>query len=51
MLFQDVWNYRFAPRSNVVDVHMGRLRRKLEIPGKAELLVNVRGIGFMLDAP
>ena len=51
MLFEDVWNYRFTPRSNLVDVHMGRLRRKLDGAGEAELLSNVRGIGFMLDAP
>ena len=51
MLFEDVWNYRFTPRSNLVDVHMGRLRRKLDAADEAELLSNVRGIGFMLDAP
>ncbi len=51
MLFEDVWNYRFTPRSNLVDVHMGRLRRKLDGPDEAELLSSVRGIGFMLDAP
>ena len=51
MLFEEVWNYRFTPRSNLVDVHMGRLRRKLDGPAEPELLSNVRGIGFMLDAP
>ena len=51
MLFEDVWSYRFTPRSNLVDVHMGRLRRKLDGAGEPELLSNVRGIGFMLDAP
>ena len=51
MLFEDVWNYRFMPRSNLVDVHMGRLRRKLDGPLDVELLSNVRGIGFVLDAP
>ena len=51
MLFEDVWNYRFTPRSNLVDVHMGRLRRKLDGPHEPELLSNVRGIGFVLDAP
>lgn len=50
MLFEDVWNYRFMPNSNLVDVHMGRLRRKLDEPGERPLLHNVRGIGFMLDA-
>ena len=51
MLFEDVWNYRFTPRSNLVDVHMGRLRRKLDGLLEVELLSNVRGIGFVLDAP
>ncbi len=50
MLFQDVWNYNFMPRSNLVDVHMGRLRRKLNGPGEEDLLFNVRGIGFVLEA-
>jgi two-component system OmpR family response regulator len=50
MLFEEVWNYRFMPNSNLVDVHMGRLRRKLDEPGERPLLHNVRGIGFMLDA-
>ena len=49
MLFEDVWNYKFTPRSNLVDVHMGRLRRKLNGPGEEELLTNVRGVGFVLD--
>ncbi len=51
MLFEDVWGYSFAPRSNLVDVHMGRLRRKLDRRGEEELLSNVRGIGFVLKSP
>jgi two-component system OmpR family response regulator len=51
MLFEDVWNYHFTPRSTLVDVHMGRLRRKLDGPLEVELMSNVRGIGFVLDAP
>lgn len=51
MLFEDVWNYRFTPRSNLVDVHMGRLRRKLDGPGEPELIASVRGVGFVLEAP
>lgn len=49
MLFEEVWNYKFVPRSNLVDVHMSRLRRKLNGPGEEELISNVRGIGFILD--
>ena len=50
MLFEEVWRYNFTPRSNLVDVHMGRLRRKLSVPGEPDLLANVRGIGFVLQA-
>lgn len=51
MLFEELWNYRFVPKSNLVDVHMGRLRRKLDGPGEAPMIHNVKGIGFALDAP
>lgn len=51
MLFEDVWQYRFTPRSNLVDVHVGRLRRKLDGPGETVLIENIRGIGFTLHAP
>jgi two-component system OmpR family response regulator len=50
MLFRELWNYDFAPRSNLVDVHMSRLRRKLDSPGEPNLIENVRGIGFKLVA-
>ena len=48
LLFEEVWNYRFTPKSNLIDVHLGRLRRKLEAEGEAPLIHNVRGIGFAL---
>lgn len=51
MLLEDIFGYRFELRSNLVDVHIGRLRRKLDLPGEAPLLGTVRGIGFMLHAP
>ena len=51
MLFEDVWGYRFTPDSNLVDVHVGRLRRKLGRLGEKELLSGIRGVGFMLDVP
>lgn len=49
MLFEEVWNYKFTPRSNLVDVHMSRLRRKLNGSGDEELISNVRGVGFIFD--
>ena len=48
MMFEEVWNYRFAPKSNLIDVHVGRLRKKLEVGGEPILIHNVRGEGFTL---
>jgi two-component system, OmpR family, response regulator len=51
MLFEEVWNYKFVPRSNLVDVHMGRLRKKVDPPDEPPMIHNVRGEGFVLRAP
>ena len=51
MLFEEVWNYKFVPQSNLVDVHMGRLRRKVDPPDEQPMIHNVRGEGFILRAP
>jgi two-component system OmpR family response regulator len=51
MLFEEVWNYKFVPQSNLVDVHMGRLRRKVDKPHEQPMIHNVRGQGFILRAP
>jgi DNA-binding winged helix-turn-helix (wHTH) protein len=50
MLFKDVWNYKFVPETNLVDVHMGRLRRKVDESNEAPMIRNVRGAGFVLSA-
>lgn len=50
MLLQDVWNYRFIPQTNLIDVHLSRLRRKVDLPHEAQLIVNVRGLGYRLIA-
>ena len=50
MLLHDVWNYRFTPDTNVVDVHIGNLRRKIDATGAPTMIKNIRGSGFMLDA-
>src|SRR5712671_4551654 len=49
-LFQDVWHYKFLPETNLVDVHMGRLRRKVNGPNEAPMIRTVRGAGFILGA-
>jgi two-component system, OmpR family, response regulator len=51
MLLEHVWNYRFVPQTNLVDVHIGRLRRKLDGPNETPMILSVRGVGFMLHAP
>lgn len=49
MLLEEVWNYKFVPATtNLIDVHMGRLRHKVDGPGEAPLIHNVRGSGFVL---
>ena len=48
MMLEDVWNYRFVPQTNLVDVHIGRLRRKVDALGEPSLIVSVRGEGFCL---
>jgi two-component system, OmpR family, response regulator len=51
MLLENVWNYRFVPQTNLVDVHIGRLRRKVDAPDESPMILSVRGSGFMLRAP
>jgi len=49
-LVHDVWNepVRSAPLDNVIDVHIARLRRKLDVDHPVKLIHTVRGVGFML---
>ena len=51
MLFEEVWNYKFIPNSNLVDVHMGRLRRRIDEPQQSPMIYCVRGQGFVLRTP
>src|SRR6202049_5336212 len=51
MLLEEVWRYKFVPQTNLVDVHMGRLRRKVDEPNEPPMIHNVRGMGFILRAP
>jgi two-component system OmpR family response regulator len=51
MLLEEVWNYKFVPATNLVDVHMGRLRHKVDGPGDTPMIHNVRGAGFILREP
>jgi two-component system OmpR family response regulator len=48
MLLEQVWDYHFDPGTNVIDVHVSRLRRKLDDGFDKPLLHTVRGAGYML---
>ena len=50
MLLEEVWQYHFALETNVVDVHISNLRKKIDTKGTPSLIVNIRGAGFMLNA-
>jgi len=51
MLFEEVWSYRYDQTTNVIDVHMGKLRRKLDEGGLPSMIHTVRGSGYILRAP
>lgn len=48
MLLESVWDYRFDPQTNVIDVHISRLRNKIDKDSSTPLLHTVRGVGYML---
>ncbi len=50
MITQHVWGMDFDPESNIIDVYVGYLRRKIDGPGEPRLLQTVRGAGYMLSA-
>ncbi|OAN62355.1 response regulator transcription factor [Sphingomonas sp. TDK1] len=50
MLFEQVWNYHFDPGANLINVHIARLRRKLDMPGEPSAIVTVKGEGYRFDA-
>jgi two-component system OmpR family response regulator len=51
MLLQHVWDLHFDPTTNVIDVYVGRVRRKIDIGQAYPLIHTVRGVGFCLRAP
>ncbi len=48
MIFEAVWNYHFDPYTNLIEVHMARLRKKIDTPGLPPLIHTVWGTGYML---
>jgi two-component system, OmpR family, response regulator len=50
-LFEEVWNYHHIEPTNVIDVHIVRLRRKTDPDGATTMIQTVRGAGYILRAP
>ncbi len=50
-ILRAVWGYEYDPGTNVVDVYVGYLRRKLRQPGEKDPIVTVRSVGYRFDAP
>jgi two-component system OmpR family response regulator len=51
MLLENVWDYHFDPQTNVIDVHISRLRSKIDKDHDQKLIQTVRGAGYKIDAP
>lgn len=49
MLLEGVWDYHFDPGTNVIDVHVSRLRKKIDSGPETPLLHTIRGAGYMLS--
>ena len=49
MMLEEVWDYHFDPGTNVIDVHISRLRKKIDEGSDVPLLHTVRGVGYMLS--
>lgn len=50
MLLENVWNFHFDPQTNVIDVHVSKLRQKLDAGAERPLLRTIRNAGYMLTA-
>lgn len=48
MLLENVWDYHFDPQTNVIDVHISRLRSKIDKGFDKQLLCTIRGAGYMI---
>jgi len=50
MLLENVWDYNFDPQTNVIDVHISRLRSKIDKQFNQPMLHTIRGAGYVLRA-
>ena len=48
MLLENVWDFHFDPKTNIVETHISRLRSKLNIGGQPDLIYTIRGAGYMI---
>jgi two-component system OmpR family response regulator len=48
MLLQQIWGFKFDPRTNIVETHISRLRAKIDAEGETPLIATVRGAGYVL---
>lgn len=51
MLLESVWDYHFDPQTNVIDVHISRLRSKIDKDFAPPLIKTIRGAGYIIDSP
>jgi heavy metal response regulator len=50
MILEHVWGYDFDPTSNVIDVHIARLRSKIDPPSEPKLIHTIKGVGYVIKA-
>lgn len=50
MITEAIWDYSFNPGTNVIDVHVSRLRAKIDAPGEPNMIQTIRSAGYRLDA-
>lgn len=50
IIFEQVWGYHFDPGANLINVHIARLRKKLDRPGRVSVISTIKGEGYRLDA-
>lgn len=50
IIFEQVWGYYFDPGANLINVHIARLRKKLDLPGCPSVIATIKGEGYRLDA-
>jgi two-component system OmpR family response regulator len=51
MLLEKVWDLHFDPKTNIIDVYVGRVRRKIDTEQVYPLIHTIRGVGFCVRAP